>query len=143
MIGSILRAGIPLHEGVLEVFDGADNAFIGAYRRHHKSGEFEIKLDYISSISLEGRDLILCDPMLATGASILEAIRSLTQASRPKHIHIVSIISSAEGVEFIEKNVDNFTLWTAAIDEELTAKGYIVPGLGDAGDLAYGEKQQN
>lgn len=143
VIGSIMRAGIPLHEGVLEVFDAADNAFIGAYRKHHKSGEFEIKLEYISSISLENRTLILCDPMLATGASILKAIHAISEEFKPLHTHIISIISSAEGIEFIEKNFDNYTLWTAAIDEELTAKGYIVPGLGDAGDLAFGKKSQN
>lgn len=143
VIGSILRAGIPLHEGILEVFDGADNAFVGAYRKHHKSGTFEIKLDYVSSISLIDRVLILCDPMLATGASIVQAIKALTEEEAPTHIHIISIISSAEGVDFLEQHLDNYTLWTAVIDEELTAKGYIVPGIGDAGDLAFGKKSQN
>lgn len=143
VIGSILRAGIPLHEGVLDVFDQADNAFIGAYRKHHKSGEFEIKLDYVSSAIIEGRTLILCDPMLATGASLVQAMQMIYEMGKPAHTHLVSIVSSAEGVEFVEKHLDDYTLWTAAIDEELTAKGYIVPGLGDAGDLAFGKKTQD
>lgn len=142
IVATILRAGIPLHEGILEVFDRADNAFIGAYRKHHPSGAFDIKLDYIASPVLENRTLILCDPMLATGASIIDASRALIKDTNPAHIHIVSIIASTEGIDYVEKHLDNYTIWTAAIDEELTAKGYIVPGLGDAGDLAFGEKSQ-
>jgi uracil phosphoribosyltransferase len=142
IVATILRAGIPLHEGILEVFDRADNAFIGAYRKHHPSGAFDIKLDYIASPALENRTLILCDPMLATGASIIDASRALIKDTNPAHIHIVSIIASTEGIDYVEKHLDNFTIWTAAIDQELTAKGYIVPGLGDAGDLAFGEKSQ-
>lgn len=143
VIATILRAGIPLHEGVLEVFDRADNAFIGAYRKHHPSGAFDIKLDYIASPALENRTLILCDPMLASGASIIDAARALVKDAKPAHIHIMSIIASTEGIDYVEKHLDNYTLWTAAIDDELTAKGYIVPGLGDAGDLAFGEKSQS
>ena len=141
IIGTILRAGLPLHEGILHFFDGADNAFISAYRKHHKDGTFDIKLEYISSPSLENRILILSDPMLATGSSLVMTCKSLQSKGRPSHIHIVAVLASTQGIEFVKRSLSSdVTLWVGAIDEELTAQAYIVPGLGDAGDLAFGEK---
>ena len=141
VIGTILRAGLPLHQGVLNYFDKAENAFVSAYRKHHKDGTFNISLEYLASPELTDRDLILCDPMLATGSSIVDTYKFLLQRGKPKHTHIVAIIASAEGVEYVKKHLpENVTLWIGAIDEELTAQAYIVPGLGDAGDLAYGTK---
>ncbi len=143
VLATILRAGLPLHQGVLDMFDAAENAFISAYRKHHASGEFEIRLEYISCPDLNNKVLIVCDPMLATGASILKTILALREFGQPTHIHIVAAVASVEGIDYLERNLDNYTVWTGAIDEELTAKGYIVPGLGDAGDLAYGKKMQS
>ncbi len=141
VVAGILRAGLPLHQGVLNYFDHADNAFISAYRKLHKNGTFDIQVEYLSSPGLEGRTLILCDPMLATGKSVVLTYKEIMRKGMPRHTHIVSVIASAEGVEHVKKNLpDNVTLWTAAIDEEMTATAYIVPGLGDAGDLAFGEK---
>lgn len=143
VLATILRAGLPLHQGLLNYFDNSSNAFISAYRRHYKDGTFEIQIDYLSSPSLHNKTFILADPMLATGKSIVLAYKELVNfRGRPIHTHIVSAISSTEGVEYIKKNIpnDEFTLWTAAIDDELTVQAYIVPGLGDAGDLAYGTK---
>lgn len=141
VIASILRAGLPLHQGILNYFDRAENAFISAYRRHHKNGTFDILLEYLASPDLAGKELILCDPMLATGSSIVLTYKALLARGIPKHTHIVTLIASAEGVEYAKKNLpENVTIWCGAVDEELTAKSYIVPGLGDAGDLAYGKK---
>jgi len=141
VIGTILRAGLPLHQGVLNYFDQAENAFVSAYRKHHKDGTFNIALEYLASPLLANKELILCDPMLATGASIVDTYKFLLQRGKPKHTHIVSIIASAEGVEYAKKHLpENVTIWIGAIDEELTAQSYIVPGLGDAGDLCYGIK---
>ena len=141
IVGTILRAGLPLHEGILRFFDSADNAFISAYRKHHKDGSFDIKLEYISSPSLEDRTLILSDPMLATGSSIVMTCKALLAKGRPKQTHIVAVLASTQGIEYVKRNLSSdVTLWIGAIDEELTAQAYIVPGLGDAGDLAYGEK---
>lgn len=143
VLAMILRAGLPLHQGLLNFYDHADNAFISAYRRHYNDGSFEIKIDYLSSPSLENRVLILADPMLATGQSMVLTYKEIVAANgKPKHTHIVSAIASSEGVEFLKRHMiqGEFTFWTAAIDEELTAQSYIVPGLGDAGDLAYGSK---
>ncbi|MCX6290865.1 MAG: uracil phosphoribosyltransferase [Bacteroidetes bacterium] len=141
IIGTILRAGLPLHEGLLNFFDHADNAFISAYRKHHKDGSFDIKLEYVSSPSLANRTLILCDPMLATGSSIVMTYKALMERGLPKHTHIVSALASTQGLEHVKSHLsENITIWTAAVDEELTAQAYIVPGLGDAGDLAYGMK---
>jgi uracil phosphoribosyltransferase len=141
VIGTILRAGLPLHQGILNYFDKAENAFVSAYRKHHKDGSFNISLEYLASPILADRDLILCDPMLATGSSIVDTYKYLLQRGKPKHTHIVAIIASAEGVEYVKKHLpESVTLWIGAIDEELTAQSYIVPGLGDAGDLAYGTK---
>jgi uracil phosphoribosyltransferase len=142
VISTILRAGLPLHTGILNVFDGAQNAFVSAYRKHHKNNTFEIQIEYLSSPSLENKTLILTDPMLATGSSMVLAYKALLTKGKPKHTHIVAVIASKEGVEYVQKHMpdNNYTLWLAAVDEELTAHSYIVPGLGDAGDLAYGEK---
>lgn len=141
VIASILRAGLPLHQGVLNYFDKAENAFISAYRRHHKNGTFDIHLEYLASPDLSGKELILCDPMLATGSSIVMTYKALLSRGTPKHTHIVTLIASADGIEYAKKNFpENVTIWCGAVDEELTAKSYIVPGLGDAGDLAYGTK---
>ena len=143
VIATILRAGMPLHHGMLNYFDKADNAFIAAYRKHHPDGSFEISLEYLSSPSLEGRPLIICDPMLATGASLVKTIDFLKREGKFTELHIASVIACTEGIDFIRRNAPQAKIWCGAIDEELTAKGYIVPGLGDAGDLAYGEKQQS
>jgi uracil phosphoribosyltransferase len=141
IIASILRAGLPLHQGVLNYFDRAENAFISAYRKHHKNGTFDIQLEYLASPYLNDRELILCDPMLATGSSIVLTYKALLLRGKPRHTHIVTLIASAEGLEYAKKNFpQNVTIWCGAVDEELTAKSYIVPGLGDAGDLAYGKK---
>ncbi|MEO8087817.1 MAG: uracil phosphoribosyltransferase [Bacteroidota bacterium] len=141
IVGTILRAGMPLHQGILNFFDHADNAFISAYRKHHKDGSFDIKLEYVSSPMLTDRILILCDPMLATGASIVMTYKALLERGIPKHTHIVSALSSMQGVNHVKSQLPlNITIWSGAIDEELTAQAYIVPGLGDAGDLAYGSK---
>jgi uracil phosphoribosyltransferase len=142
VIASVMRAGLPLHNGFLNIFDDAQNAFISAYRKYHDDNSFEISSEYVSSPSIEGKTLILVDPMLATGSSIIVAYKSLLKKGKPKHVHIFSIIASREGVEYVEMNFPNkkFTLWLGSVDDELTAHAYIVPGLGDAGDLAYGEK---
>lgn len=142
VIATILRAGLPMHIGVLNYFDRAQNAFISAYRRHHKDNTFDIHVEYVSSPSLDDKVLILCDPMIATGGSIVLAYKAILAKGTPKHVHIISAISSREGVDYVKANLPtkNFTIWCGAIDEELTAHSYIVPGLGDAGDLAFGEK---
>ncbi len=143
VIATILRAGLPLHMGVLNFFDKAENAFIGAYRRHHKDNSFEIVLNYLASPSLEGKTLILCDPMLASGSSLLLTYKSLLSKSAPAHTHFVAAIASQQGIDYLKKNLNasNYTIWCGAIDEELTVQSYIVPGLGDAGDLAFGFKE--
>jgi uracil phosphoribosyltransferase len=143
VLATILRAGLPLHQGLLNYFDSSDNAFISAYRKHKKEGDFEIKIEYMASPDLAGKTLILCDPMLASGSSMILAMKAILTRGTPKHIHIVSIISSSEGVEYVKENIpmQNCTLWLGAEDEEMTAQSYIAPGLGDAGDLAFGEKK--
>lgn len=142
VIATILRAGLPLHTGILNVFDGAQNAFVSAYRKHHKDNTFEIQIEYLSSPSLTDKTLILTDPMLATGSSMVLSYKALLTKGKPAHTHIVAVIASKEGVEYLQRNMPdaNYTLWLAVVDEELTAHSYIVPGLGDAGDLAFGEK---
>ncbi len=142
VITSILRAGIPFHNGILNFFDNAQNAFISAYRKHTDEGEFEIQIEYISAPDITEKIVILADPMLATGSSMYLAYEALKTKGKPKHIHIVSIIASQAGLEYIKNaiNDENVTLWLGVIDEELNAKSYIVPGLGDAGDLAFGTK---
>ena len=142
VIATILRAGLPLHQGLLNYFDKADNAFISAYRKHHKDGTFEISLDYISCPEIEDRVLIISDPMLATGSSLVKTIQFLKAEGRPKEIHIVAAIACTVGIEYVKREDPSVTIWCGDIDDELTAKGYIVPGLGDAGDLAFGVKIQ-
>ena len=141
VLGTILRAGLPLHQGLLNYFDKADNAFISAYRKHHPDGSFEISLEYLSCPDLNNRILILCDPMLATGASIVETIQAIQKTYTPAQIHIVVTIASQKGIEHVEKELGAaIPIWCAAIDPILNDKSYIVPGLGDAGDLAFGVK---
>ncbi len=142
VLATILRAGLPLHQGLLNYFDKADNAFISAYRKHHKDGSFEISLDYISCPELENRVVIISDPMLATGSSLVKTIQFLKEEGRPKEIHIVAAIACTVGIEYVKRQDPSVTIWCGDIDDELTAKGYIVPGLGDAGDLAFGVKVQ-
>lgn len=143
VLGTILRAGIPMHQGLLNYFDRADNAFISAYRKHHRDGTFEIKLEYVSCPDLQNRVLILSDPMLATGASLVKTIQYLLEEGQPAEVHIVCAIACEEGLEYVKREAPFAKIWCGDIDSELTAKGYIVPGLGDAGDLAYGEKNQS
>jgi uracil phosphoribosyltransferase len=144
VLATILRAGLPLHQGMLNYFDKADNAFISAYRKHHPDGSFEISLEYLSCPYLNDRVLILCDPMLATGASLVETIQAIQKTYTPAQIHIVVTIASQKGIEHVEKELGADTpIWCAAIDPILNDKSYIVPGLGDAGDLAFGTKMQS
>ncbi len=142
VLATILRAGLPLHQGLLNYFDQADNAFISAYRKHRKDGSFEISLDYISCPELEDRVIIISDPMLATGSSLVKTIQFLREEGRPKKLHIVAAIACTVGIEYVKREEPSVTIWCGDIDDELTAKGYIVPGLGDAGDLAFGVKVQ-
>jgi uracil phosphoribosyltransferase len=143
VLGTILRAGLPMHQGLLNYFDKAENAFVSAYRKYDSNGDFDIKVEYTSSPSPEGKVLVLTDPMLATGLSMVLAYKELAKMGKPKHTHIVTLIASREGIAYTQKklNMDEVTIWAAAVDDELTVKSYIVPGLGDAGDLAYGVKE--
>lgn len=142
ILATILRAGLPLHQGMLNYFDRADNAFITAYRKYDKNEAFDIRVEYISSPDITGKVLILSDPMLATGASVVKTLKSMINLGMPKQIHIVSALASVEGLEYIKRytSMMNLTVWVGGIDDELTAQAYIVPGLGDAGDLAFGKK---
>jgi uracil phosphoribosyltransferase len=144
VICSILRAGVPLHQGVMNYFDGADSAFISAYRHHkHNSSDFEIVVEYVACPSLENKTLVLVDPMLATGQSLALTYEALLRYGKPKNVHLISVIGAKDGVDFVSTKFDSDThLWIAAIDDTLNDKGYIVPGLGDAGDLAFGSKLQ-
>ncbi|KMQ67799.1 uracil phosphoribosyltransferase [Chryseobacterium sp. FH2] len=142
VITTILRAGVPLFQGILNYFDRADCGFVAAYRKHDANDYFSIKQDYLTCPNIEGRPLIVADPMLATGASLIEAIKDLLTNGNPAQLHVVAAIASRQGVETIEKAYPNAKIWVGAIDEQLTSKGYITPGLGDAGDLSYGEKLQ-
>tara|TARA_B100000902_G_scaffold358033_1_gene372865 strand:- start:162 stop:815 length:654 start_codon:yes stop_codon:yes gene_type:complete len=143
VLATILRAGLPLHQGLLNYFDNSNNTFISAYRKHKKGGDFEIKIEYMASPELEGETVILCDPMLASGNSMALAMEALLSKGDPKHIHVVALIASSEGIQYLKENspVKHWTLWIGAEDSEMTSQSYIVPGLGDAGDLAFGEKQ--
>jgi len=142
VLATILRAGLPLHQGLLNYFDQAENSFVSAFRKYSKDGAFNIQLDYVTAPEMEGKTLIISDPMLASGASMVVACKALSDRGKLEHTHIVTLIASAEGVEYVKRNMnmDKVTIWAGAIDQELTAKSYIVPGLGDAGDLAYGSK---
>lgn len=141
---TILRAGLPLHQGMLNYFDKADNAFVSAYRKHLDDDSFEINLEYMSSPPLDNRIVIISDPMLATGASLVKTINTLKAEGSPAAIHVVTAIASTIGIEFVHREAGTqVKIWCGDIDDELTAKGYIVPGLGDAGDLAFGAKTQS
>jgi len=142
VLATILRAGLPFHQGFLDIFDNAENAFISAYRKYDEEGTFEIFNGYLTSPSLDGKILIITDIMLATAASLIVAHKALKEYGKPDQIHIAAVIASVEGIDALKTYFGNkpVTLWVSAIDEELSAKGYIVPGLGDAGDLAYGGK---
>ena len=143
LLATILRAGLPLLQGMLNYFDQADNGFVSAYRKYDKEEDFVIKLDYVSAPGVKDRVLIVSDPMLATGGSLIASINGLIEKGNPRIIHVVSVLASHEGIENLKKNFSrkNLVIWTGAIDDELTAKAYIVPGLGDAGDLAFGCKE--
>ncbi len=142
VLATILRAGLPLHQGLLNYFDKADNAFISAYRKHNKDGSFEISLDYVSCPELENRVVIISDPMLATGSSLVKTMHFLKEEGNPRELHIVAAIACTVGIEYVKREEPSVTIWCGDIDDELTAKGSIVPGLGDAGDLAFGTKVQ-
>lgn len=142
VLTTILRAGLPLHLGLLNYFDDAENAFISAYRKHNKDGSFEIEAEYLASPNIDGKTVILSDPMLASGASMVVTYKSLLDRGMPKKLHVVVLIASVEGLEYIKRKLpETTTIWVGAIDDELTAQSYIVPGLGDAGDLAFGGKE--
>ena len=143
VVATILRAGLPFHQGFLNYFDNAQNAFVSAYRKNHKDNSFTVKVEYISCCNLEGKTLILVDPMLATGASLVLAYEALCEkGGKPAHTHVAAVIASEQGVDYAMKHLpqSSTTIWCAAVDAELTSHSYIVPGIGDAGDLAYGEK---
>jgi uracil phosphoribosyltransferase len=142
VLATILRAGLPLHQGMLNFFDKAENAFISAFRKYSKDGSFRIQFEHLSCPKIDGKVLVIADPMIATGASMLLSYKALLEKGTPKHTHIVSVIASKEGVDYMKRNLPqkSFTLWLGAVDDELTVKSFIVPGLGDAGDLAYGSK---
>lgn len=143
VVATILRAGLPFHQGFLNYFDDAQNAFVSAYRKSTKDGKFTVKVEYISCGDLEGKTLLLVDPMLATGTSLVLTYNALCQhGGIPAHTHVAAVIASEEGVEYARRHMprESTTIWCAAVDEELTSRSYIVPGIGDAGDLAYGKK---
>ncbi|MDD2563732.1 MAG: uracil phosphoribosyltransferase [Salinivirgaceae bacterium] len=144
VLATILRAGLPLHQGMLDFFDKAENAFISAYRAYENDGSFSIEFNHISTPDLSNKVVILSDPMLATGASMLLSYNALLKNGEPNHVHIATIIASKEGVEYLKGHMKktNVTLWIGTVDDELTSKSYIVPGLGDAGDLAFGSKNK-
>ena len=142
VLATILRAGLPLHNGLLKYFDSAENCFISAYRKHTSKDYFEVEIQYMASPNLNDKVVLLSDPMLASGKSMVLAYNALLKNGIPKKIHVVSVIGSQQGVDFISKNMpDNSTLWIGAIDPKMTSQSYIIPGLGDAGDLAFGIKQ--
>ncbi len=142
VLATILRAGLPMHQGFLNYFDKAENTFVSAYRIHHNDDDdFDVEVEYLASPALEGKTVILCDPMLATGTSMVLAYKALLERGTPGHIHVATVIASEQGIDFVQRNMPfNTTIWTGAVDKELTPRSYIVPGLGDAGDLAYGSK---
>lgn len=144
VIATILRAGLPFHNGMLSMFDQADSAFIAAYRKYDKNEEdSEIRVEYFSSPDIEDRILILCDPLLATGESIVKTLNGLMEDMMPKEIHIAVAVASQDGLDYVERTMSRLpiTIWVGSVDEELTARAYVVPGIGDVGDLAYGEKR--
>ena len=143
VVATILRAGLPFHQGFLNYFDNAESGFVSAYRKSRPDGSFIVNVEYVSTSSLSGKTLILVDPMLATGTSLMLVYDALIRrAGEPEHTHFVAAFASEQGVDYVKRHVSpaKCTLWCAVVDEELTSKSYIVPGIGDAGDLAYGEK---
>ena len=141
VLATVLRAGLPLHNGLLKYYDNAENCFISAYRKHTSKEEFEVEIQYMASPNLSDKIVLLSDPMLATGRSMVLAYKALLKKGIPSKIHIVCVIGSEQGVEYIFKNLpENTTLWIGGIDSKMTSEAYIVPGLGDAGDLAFGKK---
>ncbi|MDP1622625.1 MAG: uracil phosphoribosyltransferase [Bacteroidales bacterium] len=142
VLATILRAGLPFHQGFLNFFDKSENAFISAFRRHHKDGTFSISIEYSSVTEIDSKVVILCDTMLASGSSMVLAYKELITHGKPLHTHLVAVVANVEGIEYVKKNIsrDDVTVWVGVIDDEMTAQSYIVPGLGDAGDLAYGKK---
>ncbi len=143
VLATILRAGLPFHQGFLNIFDKSENAFISAYRKHHKDGSFTIAIEYASVTDIEDKVVILSDPMLATGLSMVNAYKELLAKGKPRYTHFASILGSVEGLNYLKKHLPrkDVSIWIGALDDELTAQSYIVPGLGDAGDLAFGKKQ--
>lgn len=141
VVASIMRAGLPVHVGALRMLDKADNGFISAYRHHSKGNKFQIKIEYLAAPNLAGRDLILLDPMIATGQSMVLAYQALIARGRPENVFLGGVIASEAGLDYVKKHIPEAKIWVCAVDGELTAKSYIVPGLGDAGDLAFGEKE--
>lgn len=141
VLATILRAGLSMHQGLLNYFDSAESAFISAYRKHSTAEEFEIQVEYLASPKIDGKTLIISDPMLATGSSMVMVYKALMQQGKPLRTIIVAAIATVDAIEFVKRHLpENTEIWVGAIDKELTAQSYIVPGLGDAGDLAYGEK---
>jgi uracil phosphoribosyltransferase len=142
VLATILRAGLPFHQGFLSIFDKSENAFLSVYRKMHKDRSFSMQIDYSSAPDIEGKVLILCDTMIATGSSVVMGYKDLLSHGKPSHTHIVSILASLEGLDFLRKHLpkQEVTIWLGVIDDELTAQSYVVPGLGDAGDLAFGRK---
>jgi uracil phosphoribosyltransferase len=142
VIVSILRAGLPIHEGMLHFFDKANSGFISVFRNHEKDGKFTIKSEYVSCPELDGKTVILIDAIIASGSSIVMAYNTLLQYGTPRHTHFVSLVASKEGLEFLRKkySTQNISIWLGALDAELTVKSFVVPGIGDAGDLAFGTK---
>ena len=146
VVATILRAGLPFHNGIISMLDHADSAFIAAYRKYDKNEEdSEIRVEYYSSPSLDDRILILCDPLLATGESIVKTLQGLMEDEEPKQIHIAVAVASQDGLDYVKQAMSRkpVTIWVGGIDEELTARAYVVPGMGDVGDLAYGEKRSS
>jgi uracil phosphoribosyltransferase len=143
VICSVMRAGLPMHLGLLDLFDRAGNAFVAAYRMSHKDASFEINVDYINCPDLEGKILVITDPMLATGSSLIKTLEHLQEFGKPSRISIISLIASNYGIRHLQRQFPDIDIWVAAVDDELTGKYFIVPGLGDAGDLAFGSKFEN
>ncbi|TNE53881.1 MAG: uracil phosphoribosyltransferase [Bacteroidetes bacterium] len=142
VIATILRAGLPMHQGLLNYFDRAENAFVSAYRKHHSPEEFDIHVEYMAAPSIDGKTLIISDPMLATGGSMVLVYKSLLEKGRPKQVIVATAIAAPEAIDYVKQHLpSNVQIYVGSIDEELTAESYIVPGLGDAGDLAYGPKE--
>lgn len=143
VVGAILRAGLPLHQGMIRFFDRADNAFISAYRKHRPDGSFDIAIEHVSCPSLQDRIFILADPMLATGRSMVLTLQQLFAIGKPRVVHLACVIAARPGITWVQQHFSDMTIWACAVDDELNARGYIVPGLGDAGDLSYGSKAQH